>query len=76
MVDWKNDSASGGDNADRNAEAARILFDMNLQEAAFEQQREEDFVAQMVDRFQQHEARTIVTSKQLFWLRDLKDKYL
>lgn len=72
----RQDTASGGDNDARNAEASRILFDMGLKDAAFEQGNEADFVAGLVDKFQQFEGRTYVSSKQLFWLRDLKDKYL
>lgn len=73
---WRNDTASGGSAEDRNDEAKRILFDMGLKDAAFEQSREEDFVASLIDRFEQYGIKTAVSSKQLFWLRDLKDKYL
>lgn len=76
MVYERKDTASGGDNDARNAEAHRILFDMGLKDAAFEQSKEEDFVAEMVERFEEYKGRTFVSSKQLFWLRDLKDKYL
>ena len=76
MSEPRKDTASGGDNDDRNNEAAHILFDMGLQNAAFEQSAEENFVADLVERFEKYEGRTFVSSKQLFWLRDLKDKYL
>jgi len=76
VKDWQADVASGGDNADRNEEAHRILFDLGLQNAALQSDKEQDFVAGMVDRFEQYGERTIVSSKQLFWLRDLKDRYL
>ena len=74
--DWKSDIASGGDNTARNQEAWRILNDLGLKDCAFEQDREMDFVGGLVDRFEQYGERTIISSKQLFWLRDLKEKYL
>jgi len=76
MKDWQSDKASGGSPEDRNAEANRILFEMGLKDAAFEQDREQDFVASLVDRFEQYGIKTVVSSKQLFWLRDLKERYL
>lgn len=76
MKDWQNDKASGGDNASRNEEARRILFELGLKDAPFEREKDEDFVAGMVDRFDQYGEKTIVSSGQLFWLRDLKDKLL
>jgi hypothetical protein len=76
MKDWQADKASGGDNDSRNAEASRILFDLGLKDAAFERTKDEDFVSQMVERFEQYGGKTIVSSAQLFWLRDLKDKLL
>lgn len=76
MKDWQADKASGGTPEDRNAEAWRILDEMGLKNAAFEQDREQDFVASLMDRFEQYGIKTVVSSKQLFWLRDLKEKYL
>lgn len=76
MNDWQNDKASGGSPEDRNAEANRILFEMGLKDASFEQDREQDFVASLVDRFEQYGIKAVVSSKQLFWLRDLKERYL
>lgn len=75
-MSWREDMASGGSAEDRNDEARRILFDMGLKDASFEQSKEEDFVSSLVDRFEQYGTKAIVSSKQLFWLRDLKDKYL
>ena len=73
-----NDTASGGDNDARNAEAHRILFEMKLGEmcGSFEQEKENDFVQRLMDQFAAFGGRTFVSSKQLFWLRDLKEKYL
>lgn len=76
MNDWQNDKASEGSPEDRNAEANRILFEMGLKDASFEQDREQDFVASLVDRFEHYGIKTVVSSKQLFWLRDLKERYL
>lgn len=76
MLNWQADRASGGSPEDRNAEANRILFEMGLKDASFEQDREQDFVASLVDRFEQFGIKTAISSKQLFWLRDLKEKYL
>lgn len=74
----RTDTASGGENNDRNAEARRILFDMRLGEqcGAFEKENENDFVQGLLDKFDQYGEQTFVSSKQLFWLRDLKEKYL
>lgn len=74
--DWKNDKASGSDNFSRNAEAHKILFDLGLKDAAMETDRESDFISGLIDRFDEFGSRTVISSKQLFWLRDLADKYL
>ena len=64
---------TGGTADDRRAEAARILkiFVENDLHAAGLTEREARFVAEMLDDPTQN-----VSPKQLFWLRDLKDKYL
>jgi hypothetical protein len=74
--DWQADKASGGDNASRNAEARKILYDLGLKDAGLETDKEQDFVASLIDRFEQYGERTVISSKQLFWLRDLKERYL
>jgi len=74
----RDDSASGGSNEDRNAEAHRILFEMKLGDmvGSFEQDKENDFVQGLLDKFDDYGTGTFVSSKQIFWLRDLKEKYL
>jgi len=74
----RDDSASGGSNEDRNTEAHRILFEMKLGDmvGSFEQEKENDFVQGLLDKFDDYGTGTFVSSKQIFWLRDLKEKYL
>lgn len=67
---------SGGDADSRAAEANRILFEMGVAEAcgSFEDDKSNEFVQGMIDRFEKYGPKTQVSAKQLFWLRDLKDK--
>ena len=76
MMEPRKDTASGGNNDSRSAEAHHILFEMGLKDASFEQSKEEDFVSDLIERFEQYGGKTFISSKQLFWLRDLKEKYL
>lgn len=67
---------SGGTGADRIAEARRIVVDMGLSDRSEDMSdRERQFVEQMFDKLDVVDHTTFVSPKQLFWLRDLKDKY-
>lgn len=71
------DIETGGDNLDRVREARKIVFDMGLgQETASMTPGEEEFVLGTEDRLTKYGDATIVSPKQLFWLRDLNEKYL
>jgi hypothetical protein len=76
VKDWQADKASGGTPESRNREAKRILFDLGLKDASFERDKDSDFVAGLVDRFERFGDKTIISSLQLFWLRDLVEKCL
>jgi hypothetical protein len=66
---------SGGTGADRIAEAERIMG-MGLADHIDEMNdRERDFVEKMSSQLDVIDHTTFVSPKQLFWLRDLKDKY-
>jgi hypothetical protein len=61
----------------RNAEAFEILFKMELTDRVEEMQdHERKFIEDLSSAFEKYAERTFVSEKQLFWLRDLKDKYL
>lgn len=71
---WKD---SGGTAESRNQEAFDILVKMELQNMTDAMnEREAEFVNQLADRMSQFGDRCMVSPKQLFWLRDLKEKYL
>lgn len=77
MKDWQNDVASGGTPEGRNQEAFDILVKMGLQnQSETMQEREREFVDSLSERMIQFGEKCIVSSKQLFWLRDLKERYL
>lgn len=38
--------------------------------------REREFVEKLYERYEQYQEQTYVSPKQLFWLRDLLEKYL
>ena len=62
---------SGGTADDRRNEADRIVgMFVNQYSPERMTEKEAQFVAKMLDRKQ------TVSTKQLFWLRDIKDKYL
>jgi len=68
---------SGGSEADRMSEARRILYDMGLlQHMEMMQPHERTFVENQKLKFESYHERTLVSVKSLFWLRDLKDKYV
>jgi hypothetical protein len=64
---------TGGTADDRRAEASRILsiLSKNGVDSSVMSPREQGFYEQMADDETQP-----VSPKQLFWLRDIKDKYL
>lgn len=68
---------SGGTAEQRNQEAFDILVKMGLQNKTEEMtERESEFIEQISDRLSQFGEKCMVSPKQLFWLRDLKEKYL
>lgn len=69
------DKASGADNTARASEAERILGMLDGCEDGLKE-REREFVIQMRERIEQYGKNTFVSSKQLFWLRDIKDRFL
>lgn len=67
----------GSTPAQRNEEAQHILVKMGLIGATeMMRDNERKFVEDLMERFEQYQERTLVSVKQLFWLRDLKDRYL
>jgi hypothetical protein len=68
---------TGGDEFARNREAHSIVIDMEL-EARTEAmtQKERDFVEQSKDRLERYGVKAAFSAKQIFWLRDLKTKYI
>lgn len=70
---------SGSDNASRAREADELTNMLADAEAQMDE-KEAKFFRNIYERLEQYAAadgdRTIVSPKQLFWLRDLKDKYL
>ena len=69
---------SGGDNEARVAEAKRIVVDMGLVSRTDEMSpKEQQFVEQMFEAVESvaYDGTPFISGKQLFWLRDLKDKY-
>lgn len=68
---------SGGTPESRNQEAFDILVKMGLQNNTEAMNPgEASFVESLSDRMAQFGDKCIVSPKQLFWLRDLKEKYL
>ena len=65
-----------GQTPERRAEEAQHLLKMLENSATGMQPNELKFIAETAARFEQYGPRTIVSVKQLFWLRDLRDKYL
>lgn len=61
----------------RNAEAFDILFKMELTDRVEEMQDyERKFIEDLSSAFEKYAEKAFVSEKQLFWLRDLKEKYL
>lgn len=69
------DTVSGADNVARAAETERILGMLDGYEDAMKLS-DREFVIQMRDRIEQYGKNTFVSSRQLFWLRDIKDRLL
>jgi hypothetical protein len=68
---------SGGSAFDRAEEARRIVNTMGLGNMTHRMNpREEKFVNEMILILVTDGDKSSITPKQLFWLRDLKDKYL
>ena len=65
---------SGGDNNSRAIEALRIVKMLEDHSEELDS-RESDFYTNIADRLEQYGDKTFVSPKQLFWLRDLKDRY-
>jgi hypothetical protein len=68
---------TGGDDFARNQEAFAIIVTMKLHAKAGEMtERERDFVMQSKDRLERYGVKAMFSPKQVFWLRDLAEKYL
>lgn len=61
---------SGGDATSRRTEATKLINQIQDAAAGFLTAKEEDFVSQLENE------KVSVSPKQLFWLRDIKDKYI
>lgn len=66
---------TGSTPADRAEEAGRILKMVEGREFAMSE-ADERMVIQTRERYQKFGLKTVVTPKQLFYLRDIKDRYL
>ncbi len=60
---------------ERRAEEARELVDKLVDSTGDMCEREADFITSMAERLEKYGTRTVVSPKQLFWLRDLVEKY-
>ena len=68
---------SGSSGSERYQEARRILYTMDLiKKVTAMNTKERAFVESMVKRIETYVEDTIIAPAALFWLRDLKDKYL
>lgn len=67
---------SGGSDNDRANEAMRILEMLTDTEEIQMNEKERGFVQQLRERVEKYGAKTMVSPKQLFWLRDIKEHYL
>jgi hypothetical protein len=65
-----------GQTPERRAEEAGELLDMLADAVVRMDEKESKFVTDLNARFLQYKERTLVSVKQLFWLRDLRDRYL
>lgn len=70
-------SETGGDDFARNREAHKIVIAMKLTKYLHDMEsREKTFVMDSYSRLQQFGVDAIFSTKQIFWLRDLKEKYI
>jgi hypothetical protein len=70
-------TVTGGEAADRLAEARRIMNTMGLNMVTHRMNpREKKFVNDLIVTLQTKGDNASISPKQVFWLRDLKDKYL
>ena len=68
---------SGQTAEERAKEANKIVFDLDLRGAIENMEpHERRFVTETADRLHKFGLATIISVKQLFWLRDLMQKYL
>jgi len=67
------DDTKDTDPTKRTEEAWKLLqmIDRELLEP-----KELDFVSKLAENFKKYDKLTLVSKKQLYWLRDIKDKYL
>lgn len=67
---------SGGTPEQRTAEARRVL--KILLETDFDefQHKDRKFIEEMSERFDRYGDKTSISPRQLFWLRDIKDRSL
>ena len=66
---------TGGDAVAR-AKEAKELVDMILPHSEELSPKEQRFIEQTAERLDQYGEKTIISGKQLFWLRDIKDGVL
>ncbi len=67
---------SGGDEIDRAREAKELMTIIEGESTDQLNNVELQFIERMHDAFQQYGERARVSVKQLFWLRDIKDKLI
>ena len=65
---------SGGSEQDRRDEARRLIEIITTSDVEHFSQKEIDFIHDLEDRFDRFGENAKISPKQLFWLRDLKDK--
>lgn len=68
---------TGGDGFARNREAHKIIVELDLASHCDEMTHgERQFVTQCAERLDDYDVKAQFSPKQIFWLRDLVDKYL
>lgn len=66
---------SGGDHRQRAMEAEKLL-ELIGEDTDQLAPNEQKFVADLKERFERYGLQTTVSTKQLFWLRDIKDRLI
>ncbi len=73
MSTWQESGASPQDRTD---EALRIVEMLEDADEAIMRSNDIGFLQKMREAVEQYGSRTSVSPRQLFWLRDIKDRYL